>query len=42
MFFKRGEKPPLEHQFWKIKENPFILRKRVRLSTTSEQDNTST
>jgi len=25
MFFKKGETPPLEREFWKVKDNPFIL-----------------
>jgi len=29
MFFKKGEKPPLEREFWKIlpEDNPHVLRK---------------
>lgn len=29
MFFRKGEKPPLERQFWKIlpEDNPLVLRK---------------
>lgn len=26
MWFKEGEEPPLEKQYWLIKENPLVLR----------------
>lgn len=26
MWFKEGEEPPLEKQFWLIKENPLVIR----------------
>lgn len=31
MFFRKGEQPPLERQFWKIlpEDNPYVLRKRT-------------
>ena len=25
MWYKRGEKPPLDEQFWLVKENPLVL-----------------
>jgi len=25
MFFHKGTEPPLEHQFWKVKENPLVV-----------------
>lgn len=28
MFFKQGEEPPLEKQYWKVKDNPLILRRK--------------
>ena len=27
LWFKEGQEPPLEKRFWKIKENPLVLRK---------------
>lgn len=27
-WFKKGETPPLEEEFWLIKDNPLVLRKR--------------
>lgn len=27
MWFKRGEEPPIEKEFWLIKDNPLVLRK---------------
>ncbi len=27
MWFKDGQDPPLEKQFWKVKDNPFVVRK---------------
>jgi len=41
MWFKEGEEPPLERQFWKVKDNPLVLR-RVRRSTTSEDRSDAT
>lgn len=26
MWFRTGEDPPFEKEFWKVKENPFIIR----------------
>ena len=26
MWFKEGQEPPLEKQFWKIKDNPLVIR----------------
>lgn len=28
MWFRAGEDPPFEKEFWKVKENPLILRRR--------------
>lgn len=28
MWFRMGEDPPLDREFWKVKDNPMILRKR--------------
>jgi hypothetical protein len=28
MWFKKGEKPPIEKDFWLIKQNPLILRRK--------------
>jgi predicted amidophosphoribosyltransferase len=41
MFFKQGEDPPLEKIFWKIKDNPMVVR-RKKVSTTQEDRNNST
>ena len=41
MWFKQGEEPPLEKEFWLIKENPHVLRKSHR-STIEEDRNVST
>jgi hypothetical protein len=41
MWFKEGEEPPLERQFWKVKDNPLVLR-RVRRSTTAEDRSDAT
>lgn len=27
MFFRKGEPPPLEKEFWKIKNNPMVITK---------------
>jgi hypothetical protein len=29
LWFREGEVPPLEKEFWLIKENPLVLRKRI-------------
>ena len=28
LFFRKGENPPLEEEFWKVKDNPLVLRRR--------------
>jgi hypothetical protein len=28
MWFRDGENPPLDNEFWKVKENPLVLRRR--------------
>lgn len=28
MWFREGEDPPLDKEFWKVKENPLVLRRR--------------
>jgi len=28
LWFKVGEEPPLEKEFWKIRENPMVVRKK--------------
>ena len=28
MWFRDGENPPLDKEFWKVKENPLVLRNR--------------
>lgn len=25
MWYRLGEQPPLEEQFWKVKDNPFVV-----------------
>lgn len=30
MWFRRGDEPPLEKEFWLVKENPMVLRKNRR------------
>jgi hypothetical protein len=42
LFFKEGEEPPLEKQYWKIKDNPHVLRRSARRPTTSVESNIST
>lgn len=41
MFFKQGEDPPLEKIFWKIKDNPMVVR-RKKVSTNQVDCNNST
>ena len=31
MWFKDGEEPPLEKEFWRVKNNPLVLRKNINL-----------
>lgn len=31
MWFRRGEEPPLEKEFWKVKDNPLVLRKKINI-----------
>lgn len=40
MWFKQGEEPPLEKEFWLVKENPYVLRK-SRRPTIEEDRNAS-
>lgn len=40
MWFKQGEEPPLEKEFWLVKENPYVLRKSHR-PTIEEDHNAS-
>ena len=40
MWFKAGEEPPLERKFWIVKDNPFVVRRRLK-STTEEVRSTS-
>jgi len=29
MWFKEGQEPPLEKQFWKIKDNPLVINNNI-------------
>lgn len=29
MWFREGEEPPLEREFWHVKDNPHVLRKKI-------------
>jgi len=29
MWFKEGQEPPIEKQFWKIKDNPLVINKNI-------------
>jgi hypothetical protein len=29
MWFKEGQEPPLEKQFWKIKDNPLVVKNNI-------------
>jgi hypothetical protein len=31
MWFKDGEEPPLERQYWRVKNNPLVLRKKLSI-----------
>jgi hypothetical protein len=30
MWFREGEEPPLEREYWLVKENPMVLRRRLK------------
>lgn len=30
MWFRSGEQPPLEKEFWKVQDNPMVLRKGIK------------
>lgn len=34
MWFRSGEEPPFEKHFWKIQENPLVLRSRLKLKVS--------
>jgi hypothetical protein len=34
MWFKEGQEPPIERQFWKVKENPLVLRRKPSVLRT--------
>lgn len=42
MFYREGQEPPLERCFWKVKDNPLVLRTRGPRSTNEVEDSAST